>query len=121
MTNDKAAAKCGIPKVLVLCALCRNLEAKRLGLDVRIAGMAPEDVSRDVLWQELETMLTELRDAVGRLALAPASQLAEARAKAEVLAIVLRSGEPGDDPILPEDKIRALALSLAEDVAGLPG
>jgi hypothetical protein len=34
---------------------------------------------------------------------------------------VLRSGEPGDDPILPEDKIRALALSLAEDVAGLPG
>ena len=75
----------------------------------------------DTLWQELEDVLLELGNAVERLASISATQLTELRAKAEVLAVLMRTDDVGGEPVLPHDRTRALALSLIDDLAGSPG
>jgi hypothetical protein len=47
--------------------------------------------------------------------------LTELRAKAEVLAMLMRTEDVGGEPVLPHNRTRALALSLIDDLAGLPG
>jgi len=83
-------------------------------------ALPPHDPERDQLWQELEAVLATVSEVVGRLTLIPASDMAELRAKAGVLATLRQSGDAVDGPILPE-KERALALSLAHNTVELAG
>jgi hypothetical protein len=51
----------------------------------------------------------------------PAVNLTELRGKAAVLATLLRSvGEGGSGPIMQDHFSKALALSITDDIAGLP-
>jgi hypothetical protein len=55
------------------------------------------------------------------LANTPASNLTELRGKAAVLATLLRSVEEGGSgPIMQDHFSKALALSITDDIAGLP-
>ena len=74
-----------------------------------------------VLWQELELVLAELREVVGQLVKTPATEVPDLRAKAAVLATLLRHNEDTSGPVIPEDDISALALSLTADIGGLSG
>ena len=66
-------------------------------------------------------MLVALRATVGQLANAPATRISELRAKAHVLATLLRHGDDGAGPVIPEQERSALALSLVDDIARLDG
>lgn len=99
----------------------RILNNQRIDIDRRMMMMAPNDPARDILWQVLEPVLAEMRETVGLLAKTPATRLFEIRAKADVLATLLRSGDDRAGPVIPEDERSALALSLVEDIARLSG
>ena len=62
----------------------------------------------------------KIREIVGELAKSAAADLPELRAKATILALLLRPGNDGAGPTIPKPEREALALSLAEDVARLP-
>jgi hypothetical protein len=96
--------------VLPICDAFGELNRRRADMDMRIMARLPDDPEWDELWQDLQAMLAKLRDVVNRLAETPAAHLAELRAKAAVLATLMRTGE--------EDEKR-LALSLADDIAQL--
>src|ERR1700709_2255956 len=81
--------------------------------------LPPDDPARDVLWQDLESVLARLRDIVGDLAGSPAAHLSELRDKADVLANLLRSDGTGSGPVIPDKGRIALALSLTDDVVQL--
>ena len=99
----------------------RILNNQRIDIDRRMMMLAPNDPARDILWQDLERVLVKLRETVGRLAKSPATRLPEIRAKADVLATLLRSGDDSAGPVIPEDERSGLALSLVEDIARLWG
>lgn len=106
--------------ITALCRACHQLNSQQTNLDRRIIGLCADDPSVDIFWQELVNVLTNLRNTVGRLVEVSASQLTEVRSKADVLAtLILLAG--ADCPVISDDQIRALALSLANDITGLPG
>ncbi|MGD0104705.1 MAG: hypothetical protein ABSC06_11780 [Rhodopila sp.] len=119
MAIDGVGSEQGIPPELSLAEAYRILDDRRSDIDRRIASLAPDDPARDILWQELETVLLKLRELVNGLAKSQATHWPELRAKANVLATLLRAGNPGGGPLIPEDERSALALSLTEDVARL--
>ena len=102
--------------VLQLCDVYRQLNDRRLDIDQRIMALPPDDPGRDTLWHDLETNLTELREVISQLAMAPAADVAQVRAKATVLATLLRSRDPDGKVVTPDDNSAALALALADDV-----
>jgi len=102
--------------VLQLCDVYRRLNDRRLDIDQRIVALPPDDPGRDTLWHELETNLAELRDVISQLAMAPSTDTIQVRAKATVLAALLRSRDPDGNTVIPDDKSAALALALADDV-----
>jgi hypothetical protein len=116
MGIGEVASDQGKPAEPRLAEAYRQLDDKRMDIDRRMTALAPGDPRRDILWQELEPVITLLRQVVSNLAKSPATQLPELRAKADVLASLLR-GEGG--AILPEDEKSALALSLTQDIARL--
>ena len=104
-----------ISEVTALCGTCHQLNSQRIDLDRRLAGLRADDLIFDVFWQELASVLADLRDAAGRLARIPAPRLTDVRSKAIVLAMLIHSVGP-NGLVLSDDQTRALALSLAEDV-----
>jgi hypothetical protein len=64
-------------------------------------------------------LLQELADAAEQLASIAATRSTELRAKAEVLAMLMRSDDAEGNPVIPLGKTRALALSLTDDLAAL--
>lgn len=119
MGIDKHASDLGTPIELPFAEAYRLLDDKRIDIDRHIASLSLQDPARDILWQELELLLTKMRDVVMNLAKSQATQLSDLRAKAKVLAALLRAGEPGGGPLIPEHERSALALSLTEDIARL--
>jgi hypothetical protein len=102
--------------VLQLCDMYRQSNDRRLDIDQRIMALPPHDPGRDTLWHDLETNLAELRDVISQLAMAPSTDTTQVRAKATVLATLLRSRDPDGNTVIPDDKSAALALALADDV-----
>ena len=121
METDGTASNQGLNAEMSLPDGYRILNNQRIDIDRRMTMLAPDDPARDILWQDLEPVLARMRETVGRLAKSPATQMLEIRAKANVLAMLLRSGDDGAGPVIPEDERSALALSLVEDIAQLPG
>jgi len=120
MPRGEEAEQGGTLNLVLLCSACLCLNKLRTDLDNRIAALhLQDDEGNDALWQELEDVLLELGDTAERLASISATQLTELRAKAEVLAVLMRADNVGSDPVLPHDRTRALALSLAKDLADL--
>jgi hypothetical protein len=103
--------------VSVLCDDYDRLNAQRSDIDKRIVELPPADFQREILWDELETTLARLRELLGLVANTWARNKAELRAKAAILATVLRSADAGSGPIVPAHSITALALSLTDDIA----
>jgi hypothetical protein len=110
----------GVPGGLPLAEAYRLLDARRIDIDRRITSLTPDDRAREELWQELESVLEKLREVVSKLAKSPATDLLDLRAKATILASLLRPGDDGANPIIPEPERVALALSLTDDIAHLP-
>jgi hypothetical protein len=102
--------------VLQLCEMYRQLNERRLDIDQRIMALPADDPGGDALWHELETNLAELRDVINQLAMAPATDVTQVRAKAVVLATLLRSRDPDGNAVIPDDENAALALALSDDV-----
>ncbi|MDR3533126.1 MAG: hypothetical protein P4L90_21520 [Rhodopila sp.] len=121
METDGAATDHGTPLELPLWDAYRALNDQRIDIDRRMTALPPDDPGRDILWQGLEPVLANLRDVVGQLARTPATQIPELRAKAAVLATLLRSDDPDGGPVIPEPERSALALSLTDDIARLAG
>jgi hypothetical protein len=119
METDGTAANQGLSEEPSLPDLYRALNNRRVDIDRRMAVLPPDDPARDVLWQDLEHVLADLRKVVGRLTNTPATQLSEMRAKANVLATLLRSGGDGGGPVIPENERLALTLSLIDDIGRL--
>jgi len=111
----------GMPELIVLCGACRYLNDRRIDLDKRIAELLADECCDDEVWQELGEVLEDLGTAAERLAQISATQLAEVRAKAEVLAILMRLNAAEGGPVVPQDKAQALTLSLADDLGRLLG
>ena len=114
MVTDESCSR-----VLPLCESFFRVNDLRDDIDRRIMALPPNDPDRDELWQELEAVLARLGDVVGQLTLSPATDMAQLRAKACVLATLRRSRGAVDDPIMREDE-RAFALSLADNTIELP-
>jgi len=106
--------------VLKLCEAYRALNALRVGLDQRIMGLPPDAAGREELWAEMESHLARMSDIAGRLTMARATGMPQLRAKADILATLLRGNDTGGNDIIPERKMMDLALSLADDIADLP-
>jgi hypothetical protein len=104
-----------VPEGLPLAEVFSLLDARRADIDRRMNSLPPDE-----LWQELESVLEKLREVVSKLAKSAAADLPELRAKAAILALLLRPGHDGSGPSIPEPERVALALSLTEDVARLP-
>ena len=110
----------GVPEGLPLAEVFSLLDARRADIDRRMTSLPPDDLAREELWQELESVLEKIREVVSKLAKSAAANLPELRAKATILALLLRPECDGAGPTIPEPERVALALSLAEDVARLP-
>lgn len=108
-SGDEAA------EVLRLCESYLMLNERRLVLDTEIMAEETDDDERERLWVQLDGVLTESTDVLRHLAGARSSQTAAVRAKASILALVLRS--PRTDHL--DAAVAALALSVADDAAGL--
>ena len=80
--------------------------------------MRAEDPDRDMLWRNLEPLLTRLREVIDRLAKAPATNMSQLRAKAEILATLLRERDSAGPRYVPECETTALALALADAIVG---
>jgi hypothetical protein len=107
----------GVPERLPLAEAFSLLDARRMDIDRRMTSLPPDDLAQEELWQQLESVLEKLREIVGKLAQSTATDLRELQAKATILALLLRAGQDGARPIIPEAQRVALALSLTEDIA----
>jgi hypothetical protein len=115
------ASNNGLAEGLPLADVYRLLDNQRLDLDRRLLSLAPGDPARDVLWLELEPVLAKLRAAVSDLARSQAADLPQLQAKAAILATLLRPRDDRGGSVIPETEQVALALSLTDDIARLPG
>ena len=104
--------------VFRLCDIYRRLETKRVEIDRRVMALRADDPDRDMLWQNLEPLLTRLREVIDHLAKAPATNMSQLRAKAEILAMLLRGRDSSGGPIVSECETTALALALADAIVG---
>jgi hypothetical protein len=104
--------------VLQLCDTYRRLDAKRADIDQRVMSLPADDADRDILWRRLGPLLTTLREVIDRLAKAPATNMSQLRAKAGVLAMLLRERDSCGGSIVPECQTTALALALADAIVG---
>ncbi|HBK08805.1 MAG TPA: hypothetical protein DDZ81_23610 [Acetobacteraceae bacterium] len=111
----------GIPVGLPLPEAFRLLNDQRTDLDRRLASIPAGDPVREVLWLELEPVLTKMREVVSNLAKSPATCLPEVQAKAAVLASLIRPEQEDGGAIMPEMEKFALTLSLTDDIARLAG
>jgi hypothetical protein len=109
------------PDVIALCAAHSQWNHMLSDIDRRIMALSPDDSARDILWQELEAALSSQREVVSLLTNTRATDVAQLRAKAAVLAALLRSGDAAGNPVVPERTVMALALSLTDDFAGWSG
>jgi hypothetical protein len=109
------------PDVIALCAAHSQSNHLLSDIDRRITALPPDDPALDILWQELEAALSSQREVVSSLTNTRATDVAQLRAKAAVLAALLRSGDAGGYPVVPERTVMALALSLTDDFAGWSG
>ena len=116
MATVASASEWETADVVQLCDMYRLLDAKRVEIDRRVISLRVEDPDRDTLWRELELLLTGLREVIDRLAKAPATNMSQLRAKAEVLAMLLRERDLGGGPTVPECETTALALALADAI-----
>ena len=116
MATVASMAGCETADVFRLCDIYRRLDTKRVDIDRRVMSLRAEDPDRDMLWRNLEPLLTRLREVIDRLAKAPATNMSQLRAKAEILAMLLR--ERDSCPIVPECETTALALALADAIVG---
>jgi hypothetical protein len=105
--------------VLERCDAYRALTETRISLDRRLMALGENDGARDVLWQELEDVMARLSGLAMELAATPATQPAALRAKAGILALMLRAGGSGAEAF--NEDAAALALSVADEVAGQVG
>lgn len=121
MGVDGKAADTGMPQGLPLADVYRLLDVKRLDIDQRLTALPPDDPARDAVWLELEPVLTELREVVRELTQSRATRLTELRAKAAILAQLLRPEQAGGGPPIPDGDKSALALSITDDIARLSG
>jgi hypothetical protein len=119
ISSEESVGHPGTPELVILCSACRRLNDQRIDLDGKITTLLTDDCCSDEIWQELGDVLEELGDATERLAQVSATQLTEMRAKAEVLAILMRSNDADGGPVVPHNKTWALTLSLTDDLAGL--
>jgi hypothetical protein len=94
-----------MPRVSELSSAYHTSNDERIDLDRRISELPNDDIAgRDMLLVEMHSVVSHLIDTERQLAATRATDLAELRAKAEVIITANR------------DNISALALSLAEDV-----
>lgn len=107
------------PDVLELCETYGRLNGLRLDVDRRLTALAAEDPGREMLWQELESIMGRLRAVIRQLSATQAEDEPQLRAKAAVLAELLMSREPEGDQIISESESCTLALSLADDTVKL--
>jgi hypothetical protein len=121
MTDNESAPVRSVPGVLPLCGAYQALNELRIDIDQHIISMSSDVSCRGGLWLELELVLTKLDSVVDRLAKTRATHMAELRAKAKVLTTLLQSDDTGQGAIIQGSKAARLALSLAEDAAGLAG
>jgi hypothetical protein len=117
MGTDGTALSNGVTGALLLLDTYHTLNRQRTDINRHIAALAPDDPAQAILWQELDSLLCSLNIIVSALTRFPATHLPELQAKADVLATLLKPGETGGGPIIPENKRVALALSLTDDVA----
>ena len=111
--RDAASAK-----VLLLCETYLALNERRLELDEQLMMSSLGEQERELLWYELDAVLTELSSLVTQLAATSPTQPPAVRSKAAILALLLRS--PNADDLLPlAPDATALALSVADEVAHL--
>jgi hypothetical protein len=99
----------------------RALNQQRINIDRSTADLPPDDPAREELWQSLQPIMAQLREAVANLAASQATDLAGLKAKAAILEELLRAGEDSAGPIIPEAERTALALSLTQDIARFTG
>jgi hypothetical protein len=95
----------------------RALNQQRIEIDRSIANLPPGDPAHEDLWQSLQAVMEQLREAVSNLAASQAADLAGIQAKAAILAELLGADEDGAGPIIPDAERTALALSLTQDIA----
>lgn len=88
-----------------------------MALDHAMLTVHEDKPEGDALWHDLDAAQGELLVCIQRLAGTAATNAGELKAKAAVLAAMMRM--PGADAIAPADEVRALALSVAEDVTRL--
>lgn len=114
--DDKATCPDNsVSDVLRLCDSYRLFNDIRIDLDRRMLALPDDDRLRDVLWQEVEANLAQRFDLIARLATTSSVQPADVRAKASILAMLLRGGNANPTELASETV--ALALSLADEVA----
>src|SRR4051794_16087027 len=113
MANDGATSDAGVNSLVEAYHI---LDERRLEIDRQFAGLAPDD--QDEAWQALEAVMERLRGVVTGLAQSAAGDLLELRAKAAILAKLLRA-EDGGGPLIAAAYVNALALSLTDDIAWL--
>lgn len=99
--------------VAQLCDAYRSLDERRIEIDKQMMTQAKDEVAREQLWAELETTLARLDDVIDRLTRLPAARLPDLRAKAIVVAALMR----GTGPQVTEVRRADLALSLTEDIS----
>jgi hypothetical protein len=109
-----------VPEGFQLAESFTLLDARRGDIDLRMTSLTPDDPAWNEMWQELESVLEQLREVVSKMAKSPAADLLELRAKATILASLLRPGDDGGGAIARERERVALALALTDDIARLP-
>jgi hypothetical protein len=105
--------------VFELCTDYHRLDARRADIDECIVELPPDDPRRDVLWDELESVLGSVRKVLMSMTTTPANHTSDLSAKAATLGALLRSADAGCGPIVPQHLITAFALSVTDDIAGL--
>jgi hypothetical protein len=117
MGIDKIAPGSSISVGLPLDEAYRTLNERRIEIDHSIAILPPGDSAREELWQSLQPVMEQLREAVSNLAGSQATDLTGLQTKAAILAELLRADADGAGPVIPEAERAALALSLTQDIA----
>ena len=103
--------------VVHLCDRYQALNKRCAELDQQIMALTKGDQERDVLWLELDGVLTGANTLITQLVAAPANDQAGLRAKAVVLADLLRRSET--EAAYSDQETAELALSITDDLARL--
>ena len=103
-----------MPTIAKLADAYRELKAQQTDLDRYITALPLDEIDgRDALMADLEPVLADLNDTVGKLSRTRAHDAAALRAKAAVLLVIGTDYDP--------EVLVALAVSLAYDAAEVLG